>query len=59
EELLFLPPIERGRDWVTERHLRTIATEPDWQKQRRMWRALRQEKPLASSVIPLAVPRTI
>jgi hypothetical protein len=37
EELLFLPPIERGRDWVTEKHLRAIAAELDWQKQRRMW----------------------
>ena len=55
----FLAPIERGRDRVTEKHLRTIAAEPDWREQRRMWRALRQEEPLASSAILLAVPPAV
>lgn len=41
EELLFLPPIERGRDSVTEKHLHRIAAEPDWRKQRAMWSQLK------------------
>ncbi|MGQ9563913.1 MAG: hypothetical protein ACUVTH_10300 [Thermogutta sp.] len=47
EELLLLPPIERGRDWVTEKHLRKIAAELDWRKQHAMCAVLksRQAKP--------------
>jgi len=41
EELLFLPPIEAGRDVIKEWQLRPIAAEPDWQKQRRAWRTLK------------------
>ena len=41
EELLFLPPIERGRDPVTEKHLHRIVAEPDWRKQRAMWSQLK------------------
>jgi len=41
EEMLFLPPIQRGRDCVTEKHLRVIAAEPDWGKQRAMWSQLK------------------
>lgn len=41
EKLLFLPPIQRGRDCVTAKHLRAIAAEPDWGKQRAMWVALK------------------
>jgi len=40
EEILFLPPIERGRDPIREWQLRPIALVPDWRKQRRMWREL-------------------
>ena len=36
EELLFLPPVEQGKDAVTERDLRTISVEADWGKQRGM-----------------------
>jgi hypothetical protein len=42
EAILFLPPVERGRDPMTERQLRPIAAEPDWRKQRRMWRGQQQ-----------------
>jgi len=35
EKLLFLPPVEQGRDPVTERELREVAAEVDWKKQRR------------------------
>ena len=40
EAILFLPPIQRGPDPIKERDLRPIVAEPDWQKQRRMWRQL-------------------
>lgn len=35
--VLFLPVVERGRDPITERDLRPIAAEPEWNRQRRMW----------------------
>jgi len=41
EEILFLAPIEHGRDPIREWQLRPIAAVPDWRKQRRMWRDLR------------------
>jgi len=41
EEILYLPPIESGKDALTEKRVRPIAVTPDWRKQRRMWRALR------------------
>ena len=37
ETLLLLPPVESGREVVTERHLRPITAVSDWRKQRRMW----------------------
>ena len=40
EEILFLPPCERGRDPVTERDLRPMAAEVDWGKQKGMWNSL-------------------
>ena len=41
EEVLFLPPTERGRDPISERDCRPIAAEWNWRKQRRMWRQRR------------------
>ncbi|KAB2949475.1 MAG: hypothetical protein F9K17_02665 [Phycisphaerae bacterium] len=41
EGVLFLPPVESGRDPIRELHLRPIAATPDWRKQRAMWRELR------------------
>ncbi len=38
EEILFLPPVESGRDPIRELQLRPITLVPDWRKQRRMWR---------------------
>lgn len=38
EALLFLPRTTTGRDPIRERMIRPIAAEPDWSKQRRMWR---------------------
>ena len=34
ESLLFLPRVERGRDPVTERELRAVVAEADWEPQR-------------------------
>ncbi len=45
EAILFLPLIQRGPDPIKERDLRQIAAEPDWQKQRRMWRQLLRRRP--------------
>lgn len=42
EELLFLPPVEAGRDTIKEWQVRPIAAEPDWRKQRKGWRTLRE-----------------
>jgi hypothetical protein len=41
EELLFLPPVERGRDSVVLRDLLPTAAKADWRAQRRLWKWLR------------------
>lgn len=38
EALLFLPPVHKGRDPITERDVRKILTEMDWDPQRSAWR---------------------
>ena len=40
EVLLDLPLVTNGRDPVTERQLRPIAAEPDWNRQLSMWRQI-------------------
>jgi hypothetical protein len=40
EELLFLPPTQRGRDPIILADLMPIAATFDWRKQRRLWRQL-------------------
>ena len=37
EEILFLPETTRGRDAITEKHLRPIAKIPNWSKQLNAW----------------------
>ncbi len=37
EKLLFLPRVEQGEDPVTERDLRAVCAEVDWERQRGMW----------------------
>ena len=37
EAVLFLAPVVKGRDPVTERDLRPIAAEFNWTKQRELW----------------------
>ena len=41
EELLLLPPIERGRAPLTVMQLQPIAGESDWKRQRSMWEDLK------------------
>ncbi len=40
EEILFLPRVTEGRDPIIERHMRPIATETDWARQRRLWKSV-------------------
>jgi hypothetical protein len=37
EAILDLPPVMNGRDPVTERTLRPIVAEPEWQRQLDLW----------------------
>jgi len=46
EVLLFLPRTQNGRDPVTERDLRPIAAEPDWEHQRGAWGQLVERRGL-------------
>jgi hypothetical protein len=41
EQILFLPPTERGRDPIHLAQLQPIASTLDWRLQRRLWQALR------------------
>lgn len=44
EAILFLPSVERGKDSVTERALRTVVTEPDWKTQSGNWGRLHKRR---------------
>ncbi|MFO0863678.1 MAG: hypothetical protein U0744_03290 [Gemmataceae bacterium] len=46
EAILFLPPVERGRDPGILAELQPIAGEVDWEKQRKMWRRWREGEPV-------------
>ena len=39
EEILFLPPVECGKDLVTERGVRSLSANPNWQRQADEWNA--------------------
>jgi len=41
EAILFLPRTVKGRDPIREHHLRPIAAESDWRKQRRRWKVVK------------------
>ena len=43
EALLFLPRIERGRQPVRLQQMQSIALEPNWTNQRRMWREIKAD----------------
>ncbi len=40
EEILFLPPVTEGKDSITERELRPIASKSDWKYQNRFWKSM-------------------
>ena len=40
EALLFLPRTVKGRDPIRETHIRPIAAELEWRKQRRLWKGI-------------------
>jgi hypothetical protein len=44
EEILFLPRTVKGRDPIRERDVRPIAAVLHWNRQRKMWKALLQER---------------
>ena len=47
EAILDLPMVTSGRDPITERHLRPISAEPDWNKQLILWREIHGLRALA------------
>ncbi len=40
EDILFLPPVEHGRDPITEREIRIIVAVLGWRKQRKLWQSV-------------------
>ena len=38
EAILFLPPVESGRDPITEREIRSVLASIDWSEQRTGWK---------------------
>lgn len=38
EAILALPPMANGRDPISERSLRAVVAEPEWDRQRELWR---------------------
>ena len=40
EAILFLPPVVKGQEPITARHLRPLVAQPDWQRQRALWKRL-------------------
>jgi hypothetical protein len=40
EDIFALPPVTAGRDPITERTLRPIVAEPEWEKQLVVWQAV-------------------
>jgi hypothetical protein len=57
EMILFLPRIERGRDWIVLHELLPIAAAADWTKQRRIWRRLGEAFGWAGRNAPGGRPR--
>ena len=48
EAILTLPAPENGRDPVTERQLRPVAAVLDWPKQRKLWAAFPDQRPIGT-----------
>lgn len=51
EAILFLPLIASGKDSITERDLRPIASTSDWQKQRAMWGLKLKQIPMLTQLL--------
>lgn len=51
EAILDLPPVVQGREGISERQLRPIAAQIDWDVQRAMWARIHSE-PIAPSTLP-------
>lgn len=45
EQILFLPPVQAGRDPIKEWEVRPIAAEPLWPRQRKLWLKLLRSRP--------------
>ena len=43
EELVYLSPVRKGRDQITERDVRVLTRLVDWEQQRQIWRRLNQD----------------
>lgn len=41
EAILFLLPVESGRDPITERQVRTVLASSGWQERRKLWARVR------------------
>jgi hypothetical protein len=52
EELLHLPPLDRGRDPITLRELRYVCQTPIWAEQRKRWNEIRATLPEAAQPPP-------
>ena len=48
EEVLFLTAESERKQPVTMRAIRRVVAEPEWRRQRALWRALRRGRPAAS-----------
>lgn len=44
EAVLNLPTVERGREPIVETHLRSIAAEPGWKRQRQLWNTVKHNR---------------
>ena len=49
EALLFLPPTVKGRDAIREHHIRPIAAEWNWRRQRERWKSVTPAQQAAMS----------
>ena len=49
EQILFLPRVTKGRDPIVERHTRSLCSEPNWAKQRRMWDRLTADTAISTA----------
>lgn len=48
EAILLSPPVTRGRDPLSEQHLRQLVGIDDWRRQRRLWTAIARRLPMES-----------